>query len=33
MPGVMAIFKIMSILLWNGDEAWITIWKSAMELE
>jgi len=25
--------KIMSMLLWNGDEAWITIWKSAMELE
>jgi hypothetical protein len=33
MPGVTAIFKIMSILLWNGDEAWITIWKSAMEPE
>ena len=33
MSGVMAIFKIMSMLLWNGDETWITIWKSAMELE
>ena len=32
MSGVMAIFKIMSMLLWNGDETWITIWKSAMEL-
>jgi len=29
----MAIFKVMSMLLWNGDEAWITIWKSAMGLE